>query len=393
MYEGHTDMTAEPESVLLILQGAMLEGHPGIVDGYERLRTSGQVREVRVVPVDGPRGVRRGALFWRDAIAQAHDIDASLVVFTYYHSPHLPDPRPAIEALRRLPSRPFVVSMLGDPFMNGYMQRPSVPKPFLQAAEASELVTLTSMGALADHIARHTNAAIMLLPNGACQVRFAPAAKRSTSPPLPDFDVAFVGSRNTARNPARPYFWLGRRRERLVAELHRRHGDRFAVFGHRWDRLPVARGPVPYDQQVSAVRRARVVVGGVPFSHERYYTSDRVFVQMLSGVPLVDVAVDGVGAMARHREHWLLVKERDVADAVDEVLTWSNERRSAMGSAAATLVLERHSQNHRVAALLENVRRRRLLNGVAEPYLPFFLDEAEARREASMATRNWGSAP
>lgn len=95
------------------------------------------------------------------------------------------------------------------------------------------------------------------------------------------------------------------------------------MFGGGWDHLPNARGFVPFADQLSAVRRARVVVGGVPFSRERYYASNRPFIQMLSGMPLVDVAVDGIRSLARDREHWVLVEERDVPAAVDEVLTWS----------------------------------------------------------------------
>lgn len=387
----HPMTGAPPESVLLVLQGASPNDHPGIVDGYERLKTSDQVRELTVFPVAGPRGIARGEAFWRDVVAQAHAIEASLVAFTYYHSPDLPDPRAAIHELRKLPSQPFVISTLGDPFMNGILHRPSVPRSFIQAAEASDLVLLTSMGALADLVARKTRAAIMLLPHGACQVRFSAPAQTITLDAV-DFDVVFIGSRNSSRNPARPYYWLGRHRERLVEQLSRRHGNRFAVFGRGWDHLPNARGFVPFAEQLSAVRRARVVVGGVPFSRERYYASDRPFIQMLSGVPLVDVAVTGISSLARDREHWLLVKERYVADAVDEVLTWSAERRSAMASAAATLISERHTQAHRVAALIENVRRRRSLGSAAEPYLPFFLDDSVVRQESRFAIRNWDNA-
>jgi hypothetical protein len=382
-----------PESVVLLLQGAAPSAHPGIVDGYERLRASGVVRSVSVHPVFGPSGVQRGDAFWTDVFAAAYDSCATLVVLQYYHSPQLPDPRPMLERLRRLPSRPSIVSTLGDPFMNGYFGLPKVPRSFLQAASASDLVTLTSMGALADYVARFTEAPTMLLPHGACQVRFGQAPD-PVEPEEVEFDAVFVGSRNRARNPALGFYWHGRRRERLVGELAQRFGSRFAVFGSGWDSLPGAQGPVPFGAQVDAVRRARVVVGGVPFSRSRYYTSNRPFIQATSGVPVLDVAVPGVELMLRDREHWVLAEEAELLRTLDELLAWPATERTALGQRAASHVLRRQTQAHRVAALVENVRRLRAAKGKRArptPYLPFFLDGTDVRRESRLATRNWGA--
>ncbi len=390
---GATETTHPPESVVLILQGTSPADHPGIVDGYERLRASGVVSHLSVFPVFGPAGVAQGNTFWNRVISQAHDASATLVVFQYYHSDRLPDPRPAITQLKRLPSRPTIVSTLGDAFMNGYFGRPSVARSFLQAAAVSDLVTLTSMGVLADYVARHTHAPIVLSPNAACQVRFG------TPQPAPDlhaveFDVAFIGSRNRSRNPGKGYYWLGRRRERLVEQLTRRYGRGFAVFGKGWDHLPSAQGPVPFHEQARAASRARVVVGGVPFSRTRYYTSDRPFIQTTSGVPVVDVAVPGVETILRDGEHWVLADGRTLTDRIDDVIGWGDEARQEFGRAAVEYTLRRHTQACRVAELVENVRRQRWWrdgNDRIGPLLAFFLDEVDSEREEPLATRNWRS--
>jgi hypothetical protein len=380
-----------PESVVLVLQGTSPESHPGIVDGYERLRQQGQVSQLAVFPVFGPQGAERGKAFWEDVFEMARLQEASLVVFQYYHSPVLPDPRPAMKRLHNLPRRPLVVSTLGDAFMNGYFGRPSVPRSFLQAAESSDLVTLTSMGALADYVSGYTHAPMLLLANGACQVRFRsepePKAERDK-----EFDVAFVGSRNMSRNPLRPYHWFGKRRVALIEALSRRFGKRFAVFGNGWDKLPSSRGPVPFAEQATAVQAARVIVGGIPFSRARYYTSDRPFIQMTSGVPLVDVHVPGVEALLKDRSHWVLSGEERVLDTVAEVLSWPEEQRLDMGQRAASYVRERHMQAQRVATLVENVRRLRCWRDTGEqpqPHLPFFHDGADKSAEMLHATRNW----
>ena len=37
-----------------------------------------------------------------------------------------------------------------------------------------------------------------------------------------------------------------------------------------------------------------MIVGGVPYSNARYYASNRPFIQMTSGVPIVETPVPGV---------------------------------------------------------------------------------------------------
>lgn len=384
----------DSESVVLVLQGRSAADHQGIVDGYERLRAQGVVRSLSVIPIFGEQGVERGDAFWKDVVRAAFDTSATSIVFQYYHSNVLPDPRPAIGELRRLPSSPMIAASLGDPFMNGYFGRPSVPRSFLQLASASHLVTLSSMGPLADHVARYTVAPIMLLPLGSCQVRFG-GQGIDDDPPERDLDVVFVGSRNRARNPARGYYWLGLRRQRLVERLTQHFGRRFGVFGNGWDYLPSAKGPVPFAQQVRAVRRAKVVVGGIPFSNARYYCSDRPFIQASSGIPLLDFAVPGVDTLLRDGEHWLLADENALITRVEEVLSWSDDERQQFGRSASEFVRAKHTQAHRVSDLIENIRRIRVMKSqrvLTSPHLPFFLETIDPRIEESFATRNWSSA-
>lgn len=384
-------VTGSPESVLLFLQADREAVHPGIVDGYRRLQAAGEVSHLDVLPVFGSDGVARGDAFWREAFDRALAHGTTLVVFQYYHSPQLPDPREAIRTLKALPSAPIVASTLGDPYMSGFFGRPNVPRSFLQAAEASDLVLPTSMGAMAGHLRRYTQAPIVLLPHGVCQVRFSGSVMAE---PLgePEFDVVFIGSHHPSRNPLRGQAWLARRRERLVDALSRRFGSRFGLFGKGWGRKSASQGVAPYEEQVAVARRGRVVVGGVPYSRERYYTSDRPFIQMTGAVPMVDAAVEGVDKLMRSGEHWILAPEAELVDAVEAALELDAEERSAIGRAGAQQVFAGHTQAHRVATLVENARRLRRVRetGVAEPpHLPYFLADVDVCREARSATMGW----
>lgn len=380
-----------PESVLVFLQGADESAHPGIVDGYRRLQTAGHVAHLDVIPVFGPEGVVRGEAFWGDAIDVAIAHQTTLVVFQYYHSPRLPDPRGAIQTLKGLPTSPVIVSTLGDPFMSGYFGRPNVPASFLQAAAVSDLVTSTSMGVMARHLRRYTRAPILLSPNGVCQVRFG-------VPPRPeargkrDFDVVFIGSRNHSLNMLSGQGWIARKRERLVDLLVKRFGRRFGLFGKGWEGKAVNQGPVSFDAQARVSQRGRVVVGGVPFSRARYYTSNRPFIQMTSGTPMVDSYVAGVDHILRPNEHWVLAPEDRLVEAVERTLELNDAERLRMGRAGAHHVLALHTQAHRVAMLLENVRRLRQARRTAEPippYLPFFLPDANLSDELGLASSGW----
>lgn len=374
------------ESLLSLLQGDAPSVHPGIVDGYERLRAEGLLDDVSVVPVFGPRGTERGEAFWDEQVALVAETGVSLVVLDYYHDPALPDPRPAIARMRAAGDDLKVVATVGDAFMNGWFGRTAVPRSFLQAAEVADLVLTSSMGLLADRVRSVTTAPIVLWPNAVCQVRFEPPPD-GCSDAAPDFDVVFIGSRNQPRNPFKAYHRYGRARTALVEALGARFGDRFAVFGHGWDGHIGNRGPVPFEQQHRAARRGRVLVGGVPFSHNRYYTSNRVFFQASSGVPFVDTAVPGVDTLLRPDDHWVLAPAEDLVDAVARTLEMDDDERQAMGRRAAAHIFDRHTQADRCRTLLETVSR--LRSGSPTPYLPFLLEEVDQRAEARLATDGW----
>jgi hypothetical protein len=261
---------------------------------------------------------------------------------------------------------------------------------FLHAAAAADLVFLTSMGRLSDAVAERTTAPVVLLPNGSHADRFLRHA-----PPLPDeppFDVVFVGSANRSRNPLRGYRDAARRRERLVRRLGARFGDRFALFGHGWQGMPGWRGPVAFEDQVSAARQGHVVVGGVPFSSNRYYLSNRPFIQILSGATFVDHRVEGTDRILRDGDHWYLADdEAAIVQRCEELLAIPLADRRERAQAAVDHVLQHHSEQRRVEAVVRTITALRSVRAgvAAAPDLSAFLPEVDRTEEQVWAARDW----
>jgi hypothetical protein len=304
----------------------------------------------------------------------------------------LKDPRMRIEQIKALPHRPIVALTNGDAFFNGFF-RPNFPKMFIQASQTADLVFSTSMGVIADHIEKHSDTPISLLPHGVCQARFGPLPARPMGTPQ-EFRVVFIGSNNRPRSPLKSYHWYARQRERMIRRFSARFGGRFAVFGHGWEGIEGWQGPIPFAQQHAACRRAELVVGGVPFSPARYYTSDRVFNHIASGVPFLDLAVEGVDALLRDGEHWHLAKSVDeLLDRCDDLLSSSRPEREEFGVQAARYVFRTHSVEMRCRSLVSTmVASRNALNdgqSLPPPDLRFLLPEVERHIELPLATRGW----
>jgi hypothetical protein len=383
---------AAPADALFVVRARA--SYPDVVDGLARMVADGTLRGYDVKEIDPSDAVSRDDEYWDAIVRHVVLHGTEVVVLHHFHSPSLPDPRKHVRRLQDLPHRPVVAITNGDAFFNGFF-RPSFPTNLLRAAEVADVVFSTSMGVTADHLVRQTGARVALLPNAVCQARFAPTREPQ---PLPrEFRVAFIGSNNRPRNPLRSYHWYARRRERLVRRLSRRFGDGFALFGRGWDSIEQWRGPVPFADQLDACRRADLVVGGVPFSPARYYHSDRIYTQVASGVPFVDLAVDGVDRLLRDGEHWHLARSIDeVVDVCEELLSRPAEGRNGLAAAAAEYVFAHHTVEARCRSIVSTMiaLRDAIRRGEAPgpPDLDFLLPEIDRESELPLATRNWSLA-
>lgn len=372
-------------NVLAVSRGA----YPELDDALKKLQLEGLLGEAKRVSVPAS-GDPLGA--WANIVKKVRDEQIEIVVLHHYHSRDIPDLTNAIRSIRTLDHRPVVAFTSGDAFYNGFFQ-PSHSAVFKSTSAAVDLVLSTSMGTTADAIVGYGAERVALFPHAACPVRF-PKQDEPHRPSESEFDVCFIGSNNRPRNPSRSYFWYGLKRERLIRHLSRKFGERFALFGTGWEGISSNRGPIAYAEQMQACRSARVVVGGVPYSPARYYTSDRPFNQIMSGVPFVDLAVEGVETILRDGEHWQLSDSiAGVADRVDDLLCLPDSVRIEMGEAAASFVAENHTQVDRLRWLfrtLDSLRHSILAETrPSMPSLDFLLPEARTPRQAELATRGW----
>ena len=120
---------------------------------------------------------------------------------------------------------------------------------------------LTGMGYVASQLARQGARNLVLMPHGSCQVRFS--AMFDQTKYSPEFDVVFIGSRMSVRNPFSHFFRTARKRREFVALVTKRYGRKFGLFGNGWTCNPSWQGPIPYDRQHSAYHRGAVIVGGM----------------------------------------------------------------------------------------------------------------------------------
>ena len=95
----------------------------------------------------------------------------------------------------------------------------------------------------------------------------------------------------------------------------------------------------------------------MPNGYHDYYTSDRVFIAVASGVPLVDHWVNGVDRILEpNRDWWLAHDQEETLRLCDKLLETPNSERVRLGVAARERVLAHHTQYHRCGEMIEIVR-------------------------------------
>jgi hypothetical protein len=380
-----------PDALFIFREQA--DGYPDIVDAVRRLADNGHLRGGLTFDTPPTAFTSESLHFWERVVGVVSRRRTEVIVLHHFHSGTLPDVSPYIEMLQSLPHRPVVAITNGDAYYGGLL-RPRFPENFLRAARASDAVFTTSLGVVGDYLYRRTGQPVALMPNGVCQVRFDGRKLPPLAAEAPEFRVVVIGSNNFSRKPWSPYYWYGRKRQGLVSALSRKFGSRFAVFGRGWEGYSNWQGPVRFSDQQQACRRAEVVVGGVPYSPARYYTSDRPFIQIASGVPFVDLDVEGNDRILRSGEHWHLVPSIDqIVDVCDDLLSTPRVERLERGEASMEYLLRNHRVVDRCGSIIRSLvaLRQAIVRGDRRPApdLSFFLPDVDITAELPYATRGW----
>jgi hypothetical protein len=374
--------------LVVLYQGETLEDHPGSHEGFQRLQSEGILADYRAIPYYGFARDRGWPALWDEAERQVRAAGADAVFLQFFHGP-IPDPTRGIAQLRSCPSCPNIFTSLGDPF--GLWLNP-VPSSFRIASRLADLNFMTGMGKLAQGLARLGTKNLVLMPNGACQKRFAAPLNRNTY--QPEFDVVFIGSRLRSRRIIRSASWFGFWRDRLVAKLTRRFGGRFGLFGDGWEGYRSWQGAVPYDRQHEALHRSRVQIGGYPGCLNDYYTSDRVHIALASGIPFVDYWVPGVECFFQNGTEWWLGRTlNQMVDHVEKLLEKPQAELLEIGETVRQEILAHHTQYHRCQQMIEIVGRYRECKQAGKqaeiPALRFLRFPSVSGNRVGPAVINW----
>ena len=379
--------------LLVFLQGQQATDQLGFHTSFQALQIDGTLTDYAAVPWVGGVSQLGWEGFSAEALRIAKCFEPDAVYFQFFHAPLWQGLEEFVQHLKKIPSKPIIAVSSGDAFAWTRWMKRSFPLGFLALARAADVTFLTAMGKCADFLIRAGVRNMVLLPLGACQERFHPAQIAPVNY-NPSFDVVFLGRNSTCKDPRSILFYYGIRRRHVVRVLEKRYGRRLGLFGPDWSGYPSWQGTIPYDQQLIACQRGRVIFGGVPGIFQDYYASDRPFIQTLSGVPLVDWNVPRIDRLFRNGDHLHLVDndksllrkidqllEQDVATALKDCALTAQYAHTKFSQSALTDFL--------VDTIKNFVHARRCLKTAPLPTIPYFLPEIDIALESQYAIRNW----
>jgi len=376
--------------VLFLSQGRKTAEHPGWEYSLEKLQKEGFIEAFLNLPWVGYGENLGFDALYRHVIELVKAEHFDVVYFHYFHNGGRPSPELCIRELKTLNPAPVVLSSCGDPFNNDW-RPPYFPIEFQGASRMADITFATQMGQGARIMLRWGARRVILSPNSLCPVRFKAHVVDPKTHKF-DFDVVMVGSCNGGGlNPFNAFFWRARERTRLVHALSEHFGNRFGIFGRGWGNLVGAQGPCAFDAQQQMMQRGRVVVGGNPYTDSDYYSSNRLFFEVASGIPTVELRVNRLDKIVRDGDQVYFADGIDgVIANVERLLKEDPIALYNKSAAAAKEMMERHTQYHRMkfklACALEYMRHGQSFS----PPFDFFLPEVDTASESKFSdTKGW----
>lgn len=268
----------------------------------------------------------------QEALVEAARAFAPDVIFAQHINHAYPVDRAFMRRLKELPSRPRLVIHEGDPYNR--WRKPIGASLAATFAEA-DIVVLVGLGSLAD----------LAFEAGARKIRFIPHSydsRRFGTPWTPTrtrkWDAVMIANCVNYRRIPGVYLPGGRQRIQSADALYRALGDRLAVFGigKGWAGKPYAKGALPFDHQVNAVRDAWMTVNWQQFPEISMYSSDRLSIGLACGVPHITNRQEGYPHVFDQIPGCYLVHSpREMRDVALYLLSLPVERRIEIGEQAA----------------------------------------------------------
>jgi hypothetical protein len=372
--------------LLFLSQGKQISDHPGWHDALIKLKGEGVISDFENIPYFGYAEKFGWDNFYKMVVEKCEEEKFDIVYFHYFHRKGKPSPSLCMKKLLSMSNRPIVITSCGDGFSENWM-RPDYPDDFKDASRLADITFSTQMGKAADKMMKWGAKNVVFTPNSMRQVRFF---AQSISPDKHkfDFDVVFVGSKNSNRiNPISKFYWATREREKLVRTLSQRFGKRFGLFGKGWN-YESAQGPIPFNKQQETFKRGRIVVGGNPYSYSDYYSSNRVFFEISSGIPTVELVVPRLNKIVRDNDHIYFANSiPEIIKKVEYLLSLDPYNLYIKSSNAAKYIENNHTQYHRMKFKIDTAKRYKANNYRLDVKFPFFLPEVDLEQEKNFAIR------
>lgn len=367
-------------------------------DSFRSLQSRGTAVEVRAIHYleialnDGWTTV------WDRMVEENRLFRPSIIIFQYFHGKVLDDPRPCIGKCRRDNPEVLVLGSLGDPYGRGILWHRTPERELVSLASASDAFFTTNMGWVSEYLLDRGGRNIVCLPNAFSDRLFK---KPSIDERKQDFDVSISANAPLARNPLKWLSSITRRgpRKRMIDLLYKRFGQKLAVYGSGWSGHPASKGWMPFEDQLLAYARSRIVVDAPPPIKAPYYTSDRAFFMLGSGSSVVLFRVPRLEAMFKDGEHCdFVTKISEIPDVCERILRLSPEELNRRRQMTLSLLSERHTPEKRadtilsVAEALLDVRKGKISMDQAKSQLRLwhFLPRTNLNEELNYAIAGWG---
>ena len=373
--------------ILFLSQGKYISDHPGWNDALKKLKEEGLISDFLNIPYFGFAEEFGWDAFYEKVIELTKKEEFQLIYFHHFHKKGKPSPRKCIESLQKLQPRPVIIVSSGDGFSDNWM-RPDYPEDFKEASRLADITFSTQMGKAADKMMKWGARNVVYVPNSMCQVRFH-ATEVNPETHKFDYDIVFVGSNNGGRifNPVSQHWFGARTRKKLVESLYYTFGNRFGIYGMGWD-LPCAKGPVPFNKQQDIFRKGKLLVGGNPYSFSDYYSSNRIFFEISSGIPTIELSVPRLNCILRDNDHCYFTNSiAEILRKCEELLNADQKQIYSKAANAAKYIEKYHTQYHRMKFKIETVKRFIVNKRRLDVAFPFFLPEVNLKEEEKFALR------
>lgn len=385
--------------ILMLSQGRKVEDQPDFDFALRNAECGGEKVELLNIPFIGYVEKHGGEAFYSEVTRANAEFKPDLIFFQFFHSANPGDPMPCVKAIRESKNRPLVFGSLGDLFETGMLKhlgRP-IPSQTLRLAEVADAFFSNTMGDVACELVGNGAKNVVFLPNAFCPCHFPGWDSEQEEDRTHEITMLCSNPKFVTRFPIR-VITNKLRRNRLVKSLHGHFGARFSVFGRGWGK-DLNAGLVPFNEQVSLYRRSRVVVDAPsPVIKATYYSSDRAFFMLGSGTPLVHFHTPRFEKMLRPDDHAFYVYgKRDVFDACERALRFTDEELSDRRRRIVRFVKERHLVANRMDTMLsvyEALKRCHSGECSSEAALRqirmhHFLPEIDLEAEYKHAVANW----